>query len=287
MKLGLKDKIDNLIKEYQAYGGEQADAIKKVLEPFKVPSYVNRFTQEGLEQTIKEGMDDILSNWKKYDKTLNDQVAAAVASAKKELMDALHMNQVNKSADYAIRIANAREFMKMELEDRFKDIMATNNEHKAIMELDDALFLILKDFVDDYDTMKLFAKMVEIKTHVPAANASGEPSLPKTFGRMMKVDSIMNAINEVEEAAAMLFIHARPYNNEVIRIHGAIYGVPADGYDEFSDEENILINATILDVLADKIDSEGQDFVSGEGQQIDVDEIRMRIQKEMNEGGDE
>lgn len=272
MKLGLKDKIDNLIKAYQAYGGDQADAIKKVLEPFKVPSYVNRFTQEGLEQTIKERMDDILSNWKKYDKTLNDQVAAVVASAKKELMDALHMNQVDKSADYAIRIANAREFMKMELEDRFKDVMATKNEHKAIMELDDALFLILKDFVDDYDTMKLFAKMVEIKTHVPAANASGEPSLPKTFGRMMKVDSIMNAVNEVEEPAAMLFIHERLNIDEVIRIRGAIYGVPADGYSEKADEENIIINATILDALADKIDSEGQDSAAGSGQKVDLDE---------------
>ena len=287
MKLGLKDKIDNLIKEYQAYGGDQADAIKKVLEPFKVPSYVNRFTQEGLEQTIKEEMDGILSDWKKYDKVLNDQVISVIAASKKEIMDALHLNQVNKSADYAVRIANAREFMNMVLEREYHDNIELENEHKAIMKLDEELFLILKDFVDDYDTMKLFAKMVEIKTHVPTANASGEPSFPKTFGRMMKVDSIMNVVNEVEEAAAMLFIHARPYINEVIRIHGAIYGVPADGYDEFSDEENILINATILDVLADKIDSEGQDFVSGEGQQIDVDEIRMRIQKEMNEGGDE
>lgn len=272
MKLGLKDKIDNLIKAYQAYGGDQADAIKKVLEPFKVPSYVNRFTQEGLEQTIKERMDDILSNWKKYDKTLNDQVAAVVASAKKELMDALHMNQVSKFSDYAIRIANAREFMKMELEGKFKDIMGAKNRQQLFVELDDVLFPILKEFVDDYDTMKLFARMVEIKAHVPAANAFGEPTLPKTFGRMMKVDSIMNAVNEVEEAAAMLFIHERLNIDEVIRIRGAIYGVPADGYSEKADEENIIINATILDALADKIDSEGQDSAAGSGQKVDLDD---------------
>lgn len=272
MKLGLKDKIDNLIKAYQAYGGDQADAIKKVLEPFKVPSYVNRFTQDGIEQTIKEKMDDILSNWKKYDKALNDQVAAVVASAKKELMDALHMNQVSKFADYAIRIANAREFMKMELEGKFKDIMGAKNRQQLFVELDDVLFPILKEFVDDYDTMKLFARMVEIKAHVPAANAFGEPTLPKTFGRMMEVDSIMNAVNEVEEAAAMLFIHERLNIDEVIRIHGAIYGVPADGYSEKADEENIIINATILDALADKIDSEGQDSAAGSGQKVDLDD---------------
>ena len=271
MKLGLKEKINNLIKAYKEYGKAQGDAIKAVLEPFKVPSYVSRFTQEGLVTEIKESMDGILSDWKKYDKVLNDQVISVIAASKKEIMDALHLNQVNKSADYAVRIANAREFMNMVLEREYHDNMELENEHKAIMKLDEALFPILKDFIDDYDTMKLFAKMVEIKAHVPAANASGEPSLPKTFGKMMKVDSIMNAINEVEEAAAMLFIHARTSVDEVIRIHGAIYGVPIDGYSEQADEENIIINATILDALADKIDSEGQDSASGEGQTVDLD----------------
>lgn len=270
MKLELKDKIDNLIKAYHANSTTQGEAIKAVLEPFKVPSYVSRFTQEGIEQTIKEGMDNILSDWKKYDNTLNDQVATVVASAKKELMTALHMNEVSKESDYAIRIANAREFMNLELED-FKSTVTLENEHKAIMKLDAALFPILKEFIDDYDTMKKFAKMVEIKTKVTMSTASGEATFPKTFGRMMKVDSIMNAVSEVEESAAMLFIHAKPYVNEIIRIHGAIYGVPADGYGERNDEENILINATILDALADNIDSEGQDSASGEGQQIDLD----------------
>ncbi len=273
MKLGLKDKIDNLIKAYKEYGKAQGDAIKAVLEPFKVPSYVSRFTQEGLVTEIKESMDAILSDWKKYDKALNDQVAAVVDSAKKELMPALHMNQVDKSTDYAVRIANAREFMKLELESDCSDVT----------KLDAALFPILKEFIDDYDTMKRFAKMVEIKAHIPSVNASGEPSLPNTFGKMMKVDSIMNAINEVEEAAAMLFIHARPNIDEVVRIHGAIYGVPVDGYDEFADEENIKVNATILDALADKIDSEGQDSASGEGQSVDVDKLRMKIREEMLE----
>ena len=195
MKLGLKDKINNLIKAYKEYGKAQGDAIKAVLEPFKVPSYVSRFTQEGLVTEIKESMDGILSDWKKYDKVLNDQVISVIAASKKEIMDALHLNQVNKSADYAVRIANAREFMNMVLEREYHDNIELENEHKAIMKLDEELFPILKDFIDDYDTMKLFAKMVEIKAHVPAANASGEPSLPKTFGKMMKVDSIMNAIN--------------------------------------------------------------------------------------------
>lgn len=59
-----------------------------------------------------------------------------------------------------------QEFMNMVLEREYHDNMELENEHKAIMKLDEELFSILKDFIDDYDTMKLFAKMVEIKAHI-------------------------------------------------------------------------------------------------------------------------
>jgi len=127
--------------------------------------------------------------------------------------------------------------------------------------------MILKDFIDDYDTMKLFSKMVEKK--VILIDTTGECSLPKTFGKMMKIDSIMNTLNEVDECATMLFLHARTNVDEVIRIKGAVYGVPVDGYGEQVDEENIIDNASILDALADEIDSEGQSETSGSGQKID------------------
>ena len=259
MKLGLKEKIEKLIAAYKANCKTQGDAIKTVLEPFKVPSYANRFTQEGLAAEIKESMDGILSDWKKYDKALNDQVATVIASAKKEIMDALHVNKVvKKPSDYAIRIANAREFMKDELAD-----VTDGMDAKQIAKLDSALAMILKDFMDDYDTMKLFSKMVEKK--VILIGATGECSLPKTFGKMMKIDSIMNTLNEVDECATMLFLHARTNVDEVIRIKGAVYGVPVDGYGEQVDEENIIDNASILDALADEIDSEGQSKTTDEG----------------------
>ena len=66
MKLGLKEKIQKIIDSYKENVKTQQDAIVAVLEPFKVPSYVDRFTADGLKATIKEPMDEILSNWKKW-----------------------------------------------------------------------------------------------------------------------------------------------------------------------------------------------------------------------------
>ena len=257
MKLGLKDKIQTSIDGYKANSTAQGEAIKAVLEPFTVPSYADRFTQEGLKQTIKEQLDGIQADWKKYDTVMNQQVRTAISQAKEVIMKALNMKQVQKSDDYAVRIANAREFMKMELD----------NDHHDMKELDSALFLILKDFVDDYDTMKLFSKMVEKKYMIYDA-MTGSSTLPKTFGKMMKVDSIMNTLNEVDEAASMIFLHARTNSQEIIRIKGDAYAIPMDGYSETVDEQSIINNATILDDLADKIDEDGHFVSSGSGQNI-------------------
>lgn len=257
MKLGLKDKIQTSIDGYKANSKVRAEAIQEVLEPFKVPSYADRFTQEGLRQTIKEDLDAINSDWKKYDTVMNQQVRTAIAEAKDRLFKAMNMKQVQKSDDYAVRIANAREFLKMELD----------NDHSDMKELDSALYLILKDFVDDYDTMKLFSKMVEKKVMIFDAMTGGS-TLPKTFGKMMKVDSIMNTLNEVDESASMIFLHARTNSQEVIRIKGDAYAIPTDGYSETVDEQSIIDNATILDDLADAIDEDGHSSASGEGQNV-------------------
>lgn len=248
MKLEMTNKIQALIDGYKANCTVQGDAIKKVLEPYKTPSYAKRFTKEGLKETITEEVGTIISDWKKYDLTMNDQVKAAIDTAKKEINTALHIDQEAVPSDYALKIANAREFMKMEL----------GHEHKDLKELDDALFMILKDFIDDYDTMKLFGRMVENQTDINLVNSTGQPSLPKTFGKMMMKDSIFNVIGEIDEAATMLFIHARTTSDEFIRINGDAYGIPVDGYSEIEDETNIIANATVLDALAAKIDTEGQ-----------------------------
>ena len=253
MKLNLETTIKAIIESYKENKLLQADAIKAVLEPFKIPSYANKFSPEGLKQEIKEDMDKILSNWKKYDIALNQKVKEAIAGARSDLMKALNVENNKQPEDYAVRISNAREFIKMELDG--KDMVT--DSYKDMEDLDSVLFMILKDFVNDYGTMKLFSRMIQKK--LMAHNMwKGVSNLPKTFGKMMKLDEIMSVLSQLDESAEMLFLYARIHSNEVIRINGNAYGVPIDGYGENVNEQNIVQCAAVLDGFADYIDSEGQ-----------------------------
>lgn len=263
MKLNLEIKVEAIIKAYNTFSTTQNEEIKAILEPFTVPSYANRFTQEGLSQTIKEQMDEVMSNWKKNDKVFNQSMKAAVAVAKTAMLKALGLSDdVKTPADYAMQIANAREFLKMELsnDDRYMGKISS----KSVSEIDNELYSILKDFTSDYNTMKQFKKMVEKK--ITTFNAyDGDTIFPKTFGKMCKAESIMNTIEELEVASEMLFIYNRTNSNEVIRIKGNAYATPIDGYSQMADEQSIMNNAIILDALADSMDSEGQSYVVENG----------------------
>lgn len=259
MKLNLEIKINAIIEAYKVFSATQQAEIKAILEPFTVPSYVNRFTQEGLHQTIKEKMDEVMSDWKKYDTVLNQKVKLTVKDAKAAVLKAFGLtDNIKKPADYALQIANAREFLKMELSDDER----YNGKIKPAdaASIDNELYAILKDFISDYDTMKQFRKMVEKKV-LTFNGYDGDTIFPKTFGKMCKAESIMNTINELEAASEMLFIYNRTDSNEVIRIKGNAYAIPMDGYSQMTDEESMINNAIILDALADSIDSEGQSFV--------------------------
>ena len=260
MKLGLKDRIQKIIEAYKANMTSQQEEIKGILEPFKVPSYASRFTTDGLKETIKEQMDVVIGNWKKYDTTLNQQVKEVIAAAKENFLKALGLGaDAKKPADYATRIANAREFLKDELGVLPAEAVLDAN---AASDLDDTMHTILKDFIDDYDTMKLFKNMVQRKV-ANFTGADGECIFPKTFGKMTKVDSIMNTLEEMDGLAEMLFLHERDIQN-YLAYQGLFFGYPVDRYSEVADEQSMIDGATILDDLADHLDSEGQSSVTEE-----------------------
>lgn len=259
MKLNLKEKIKDVIASYKANMTTQHEDIKQMLEPYKEKGH--RYTVDGLKQEIGEQMEDIMSNWKKFDMTLNEKVKNIIAAAKADVLKAMGMtNKKQKSDDYATKISNAIQFMKMTLD----DVDASD-----VAALDAELHSILKDFIDDYDTMNQFKKMVEKK--VPNfINYNGDCIFPKTFGKWAKVRSIMNTFNDMESSAENLFIYKRTDSQEVIRIQGLAFALPMDGYAEANDEQMIVDAAVIMDGLAADIDADGQSETAGSGQKIDM-----------------
>ena len=257
MKLGLKEKIQTIIDGYKVNSVLQREAIKKILEPYMTPSYAARFTREGLQAEIKEQMDEVLGDWKKFDMNLNQQVKNVIAAAKEAVIKALGLDKVQKSADYSQRISNAIAFVKEVISDLEPSDVAGIIDGKKAAEMDDDLHFILKDFLGDYDTMKSFKKMIEKK--IPyLCGYDGKTIFPKTFGQFAKIESIMNTLDELDAVAENIFIHKKTDGQEVFRYQGLIYAMPADGYSEEADEQNIIDFATIMDRLADTIDSEGQ-----------------------------
>lgn len=259
MKLGLKEKIKAILEGYRANKQTQETAIRTMLEPYKMKGH--RYTVDGLRQEIGEHMETIISDWKKYDTVLNQQVKTVIAEAKKSLLKAIGMTAKNRPADYATSISNAIQFVKIALEDA---------DTVTVAAMDEELHSILKDFVDDYDTMKRFRKMVEQK-YPGFIDANGDCNFPKTFGKLSKVANIMDTLEEMEAAAEMMFIYNRTDSNEVIRIQGVAFAIPMDGYSEMEDEATVENCAVILDGLAEEIDVEGQSETAGSGQKVDIE----------------
>ena len=207
MKLELVNKIDEIIEAYKSNSKVNCERITKILEVYKVHSYAARITREGLQAEIKEQMDAIVGEWKNDDIVSHQQMQNIIAKAKQEVMKELGLDgTVSRPSDYAQRISNAIAFVKEAISDIEPYEVAGTMDAKKAAEIDSDLHSILKDFIGDYDTMKLFKKMIEKK--IPyLCGYDGKTIFPKTLGSFVKVESIMNTIDELEGAAENIFIH--------------------------------------------------------------------------------
>lgn len=256
--------VQKLLNAYRTHCDDKGQEIKDTLAPYAIPAYCNRFTAEGLRLTIREQMKTIMEDWKQYDTLLNQKLKVLVENINTQVKKDLHIGEMQKGTDYPTRVANAREFLKMELTTE-NDSLALNPSPDEISKLDTMMYFILQDFVNDFNTMKLFAHMVEkmiLKKKVPSfVDAEGTCIFPKTFGTYCKYASIMNVLAELAADAETLFLYKR-IDGEVIRYKGFAYAVPMDTYDEVAGERTIIANATILDSLMEKVNTEGQSHTS-------------------------
>lgn len=267
MKLGLKEKIDVAMGAYEISNKNHEAEIRTMLEPYKMKGH--RYTVDGLCQEIGEQMKEIVSDWKKHDSVVNTNVNAIVAEAKETLLKAIGTTVVkNKPADYATSISNAIYFLNIALDDVKTSFAAMDKETVAAVDV--KLYTILKDFVDDHDTMKRFGMMVE-KKYPGFIDANGNCIFPKTFGKTCEITSIMNTMDTMEAAAKNLFKQERKDTDEVISIQGISFSIPIHPYTVLADKATVENCAVILDAFADKIDSEGQSETSGSGQKVDLE----------------
>lgn len=226
----LVKKIQAIIDAYHANSEQLAKEIKRIVEEWGAE--VNIFAMDYIKEQIRNEVAAARSNAEKLNKVYNQKLKVILDEAKKTVLPEL--KKTSKPSDYATQVNNALQFLVIEAEQ-------IN---------DDTAYMILKDFIDDLDQMKLFKNV--IGKRVDLIDPNGNSTFPKTFGKLNKVEMVMNTFDEMESIANMLFVYPRE-DGETYIVNGQAYSVPVDSYEQMADEESIIGFAEIVEDYAKTI----------------------------------
>lgn len=226
----LVKKIQAIIDAYHANSEQLAKEIKRIVEEWGAE--VNIFAMDYIKEQIRNEVTAARSNAEKLNKVYNQKLKVILDEAKKTVFPEL--KKTSRPTDYATQVNNALQFLVIEAEQ-------IN---------DDTAYMILKDFIDDLDQMKLFKNV--IGKRVDLIDPNGNSTFPKTFGKLNKVEMVMNTFDEMESIANMLFVYPRE-DGETYIVNGQAYSVPVDSYEQMADEESIIGFAEIVEDYAKTI----------------------------------
>lgn len=232
MKIELKKKLEQIIAAYQENTTQYIAELKNVIDEWK--DQVNAYKPEHIHHQISTSFADISSNYRKTNKVFNQKLKNIADEAKKQVF-AEYLEPVKKSADYATKINNALQFLMI--------------EGDGIT--DDTAYMILKDFVNDFDQMKLFKKVIE-KRVLSMEDADGNPVFPKTFGKLHEVEVILNSFDELKLASEKIFLYDKQ-DDQLYIINGTAYALPKEKGIELEAEDIVLNNAETIDKKLEEI----------------------------------
>ena len=184
----LVKKIQELIDAYHGNNEVVAKEIKRIVEEWG--EQVNAYQMEYIQEQIRNEVAAVRTNSENLNKVYNQKLKVILDKAKKQVLPEL-FDKGTKPSDYATKVNNALQFLMIEGEQID----------------DDKAYMILKDFFDDIDQMKLFKNVIGKKVELEDQN--GNSTFPKTFGKLNKIEMILNTFNEMESIANMLFIYPR------------------------------------------------------------------------------
>lgn len=238
MKLNLRMKIEAIITGYKASFETHVKEIKKVIDTWK--DQVDKYKLEYIQQQISSGLAEISENYSKVNKVYNQKLKADITDAKEKVIPP----SPAKSADHATKVSNAITLLQI----------------KGETITDDSAFMILKDFIDDYDQMRLFKDIIETMTSrinsYGLVDNSGNAIFTKTFGKLNEVQVLLNTFAEIEASADMLFIHPKQ-GGETYIVNGQSYSLPIDSYEQMAGEDAVLNWAETIDEIVEAIPGVG------------------------------
>lgn len=231
MLIELAEKIKEIIGFYHDNSEQLAKEIKKIVEGWG--EEVNTYSMDYIKKQIRNDIAAARTSSEKLNKVYNQKLKVILDEAKKQVIPEYFI-KATKPSDHAMQVNNAIQFLKMEAEQI----------------TDDAAYMILKDFIDNLDQMKLFKNVIGKRVELEDQN--GNSTFPKTFGKLNKIEMVLNTFNEMESMANMLFIYPREDGQSYI-VNGQEYNIPIDSYEQMADESNIISFAKIIEEYAKKI----------------------------------
>lgn len=239
MAIELKKKIEELIQAHRTNNDNMNATMRDTVEQFFSEGAINTYKKEFVSEQVQKDFADARKEAEQVDALLNRKLKEIIEAAKKEMIPE-YFKQAERSSDHAAKVANALQFLMIEDSDL----------------TDESAYLILKDFLDDYDQMLLFKKAIGKKNAL--VDASGNTTFPRTFGKLNQMEAVLNLFNEVETMANNLFMHPR-YEGETYIFNNQMFVTLTDGYQEMYDEKYILDFAETLERISNKVNGEGDE----------------------------
>jgi len=239
MALELKKKIEELIQAHRENTDNMNATMKATIEKFYSPGGLNTYKKDFISEQVQKEFADARKEAELVDSLLNKKLKAVIEAAKKEMLPE-YFKKAERSPDFAAKVSNALQFLTLEDDDL----------------TDEVAYLILKDFLDDYDQMLLFKRVIAKKKAL--VDAFGNTTFPRTFGKLNQMEAVLNLFNEIETMANNLFLHPRSEGQMYI-FNKQMYSTLVDGNQEMQDEKYILEYAEKLDRIWNKNNGEGDE----------------------------
>jgi hypothetical protein len=224
MIIKFKDKLKALIDAHKENGADYTERLKSTLNGFNDEDVRRNYTDAAISDFIQEAKDEVLDEWTKVNTVFNQKAKMIVAEAKEALVNTI-MNPGTKGSDYAVKINNALQRIQLEDAETFTD---------------DVAYSILKDFVNDYDQMKLFKRQIVNTFDFDMMDIWGNTTFPKTLGAFEQAEAVLASFKELDEMIENIFIHKKFPSDDGVYVSGTFHNMPIDGYTEIANWDSIL-----------------------------------------------
>lgn len=218
----LQIRIDAYNASIELYNIKKSAAIEEMVDTGRI------YTDEGFIEVLDGRLNGFKEDFEVNAEKINFRINEIIRSEKEK-----HFKKNDSRSDQAAKISNALRFLEIE--------GSEIDDEKA--------FLILKDFMDDMDTMTLFKSAIERQLG-PYGKAEIH-SFTKTFGHYNERAALLNTFQQMEAIAKDLF--TRPLTalqRSILRSREFVHN-HCPSYSDTADQTTLIDLAEIVENMTD------------------------------------